>query len=603
MSAGAADPRGFPGSSPLKPAPPADGAWVSEQELRELLVTRLEVIDDAEFDRARTTAGRLHIPLERALADKSHVPFGFLLEQLAHLWGVGFIDLKIADVEPDALRLIPEEYARTHLLAPFEMCDQALKVAMHNPRDRAAIEGVGRWLPGCRVTPYLAPAPAIRRAHFLYRGNIREMLERTAAETTLVVTRSNQPAALDRSAVDLFTRILEYGVVARASDVHIEPFELESLVRYRIDGVLQEVLSLPPAAHAPLITRIKLLSGMRIDERRIPQDGRLEPDLPGLRMDLRVSTIPTPWGEKIALRILSKEAVYVDLQNSGLSASDYETLLGGLARPFGMVLVTGPTGSGKSTTLYAMLTRIGLDRHGAVNISTIEDPIEYVIPRVNQIPVNPAAGLDFASGLRALLRQDPDVIMVGEIRDRETAEIGVRAALVGRLLLATLHTNDATGAVPRLIDMGVEPFLLASTLVLVVAQRLVRRICVSCRESMPIDRGTAAALRGRPDFERLISGLRAEGVLGEADDPLAAVRIFKGKGCHQCQGSGYRGRLAVFELFTIDDRIREMIMGAADGAAIRAAAIAGGMKTLFQDGLAKVLLGETTLEEVFRVAL
>ena len=603
MSDVALDPRHAVRPLSERPAPQAGGGWVSEQELRELLVTRLEVIDDAEFERARATAARLHLPLERALADRSRVPIGFLLEQLAQLWEVGFIDLQITDVQPDALRLIPEDYARAHLLVPFEMRDQQLKVAMHNPRDRAAIEGAGRFMPGCRVTPYLAPEAAIRRAQFLYRGNVREMLERSAAETTLVVTRSNQGAALDRSAVTLLSRIIEYGVVARASDIHIEPFELETLVRYRIDGVLHEVLSLPPAAHAPLATRIKLLSGIRIDERRVPQDGRLEPDLPGVKMDLRVSTIPTRWGEKVALRILSKEAVYVDLESLGLGASDFETLLAGLARPFGMVLVTGPTGSGKSTTLYAMLTRIGLDRHGAVNISTIEDPIEYVMPRVNQIAVNPLAGLDFAGGLRALLRQDPDVIMVGEIRDRETAEIGVRAALVGRLLLATLHTNDATGAVPRLIDMGVEPFLLASTLVLVVAQRLVRRICVGCRESRPVDQGTAAALRGRPDFDRLIAGLRKEGLLGEADDPLAGVRTFKGKGCHQCNGSGFRGRLGVFELFSVDDEIRQMIVGSPDGAAIRAAAIAAGMKTMFQDGLAKVLLGETTLEEVFRVAV
>jgi type IV pilus assembly protein PilB len=582
---------------------PTGESWVSEQELRDLLVTRLELIDEGEFEQARTMAARLRLPLERALADRSRVPFGFLLEQLAHFWGIEFLDLKVSDVQPDALRMIPEDYARAHLLIPFEWKGQELKVAMANPRDDVALSEIRRWMAGYRVTPYLAPETAIRRAHILYRGNIREMLDRAAAETTGVFSQPAAAAAADRSAVDLFNRILEYAVVARASDVHIEPHERETLVRYRIDGVLHEALSLPPAAHPPLITRIKLLSGMRIDERRVPQDGRYEPDLSGFKMDLRVSSVPTQWGEKLALRVLSKETVYVDLEGLGLAPSDYEKLLAALFRPFGMVLVTGPTGCGKSTTLYAMLTRLGLERRGAVNLSTIEDPIEYLMPRVTQISLNPAAGLDFASGLRALLRQDPDVIMVGEIRDRETVEIAVRAALVGRLLLSTLHTNDATGAVPRLLDMGVEPFLLASTLVLVLAQRLVRRICVNCRESLAIDGATLAALQARPDFGRLVSVLRAEGTLGKGDQPLAGIRIFKGKGCSQCNGSGYRGRLGVFELFPIDDPIREMIMRGQDGGTIRAVAIATGMKTMFQDGLAKVLLGETTLEEVFRVAL
>ena len=322
-----------------------------------------------------------------------------------------------------------------------------------------------------------------------------------------------------------------------------------------------------------------------------------------MKLDLRVSSIPTPWGEKFALRVLSKETVYVDLEGLGLVASDYETVRDGLFRPFGMVLVTGPTGSGKSTTLYAMLTRLALERRGAVNISTIEDPIEYLMPGVNQIQVNPAADLDFAGGLRALLRQDPDIIMLGEIRDRETAEIAVRSALVGRLLLSTLHTNDAPGAVPRLLDMGIERFLLASTLVLVVAQRLVRRVCVACRESVALDRRMMSALRSRADFDRLVTRLRAEGLLGAGEDPFAGIRTFRGLGCRQCNGTGYRGRLGVFELFRVDDRIREMIMDAEDGNALKAAAVEAGMNSMFQDGLAKVFLGETTLEEVYRVAI
>jgi general secretion pathway protein E len=351
------------------------------------------------------------------------------------------------------------------------------------------------------------------------------------------------------------------------------------------------------------VARVKILASMRIDERRVPQDGRLELDLSGLRMDIRVSSIPTARGEKVVLRLLAKEAAFVGLEDLGLASSDFDTLRANLLRPFGMILVTGPTGSGKSTSLYAMLTRLGIERQHALNISTIEDPIEYTMPRVSQMAVNVAAGLEFADGLRALLRQDPDVIMVGEIRDRETADIGVRAALVGRLFLSTLHTNDSTGAIARLLDMGIEPFLLASTLVMVLAQRLVRRICMACRESFDGDATRLAALRARPDFDRTLGVLRSEGVLGVADNLSAGVRLFRGKGCQQCAGTGFRGRVGIFEVFKIDDDIRRMVMERRDGAVIREAAVTAGMKTMFQDGLAKALLGNTTLEEVFRVAL
>ena len=456
---------------------------------------------------------------------------------------------------------------------------------------------------GFRVVPFLAPARAIQRAQLLYKGDLRKMLEQAAAEEGDATRRPLRQGEEDQSAVDLLTRLLEYAAVSQASDIHIEPYELEVLVRYRIDGALHEVLSLAPAALASLVARIKVLSGMRIDERRAPQDGRFQASPGDVQMDLRVSSLPTLWGEKVVLRVLPREGITVDLEDLGLVASDYQVVLRNILRPFGMLLITGPTGSGKTTTLYAMLARLGLERQNVLNISTIEDPIEYTIPRVNQVLVNRSAGIEFATGLRALLRQDPDIIMVGEIRDRETVEIAVRAALIGRLLLSTLHTNDATAAVPRLLDMGVEPFLLASTLSLVIAQRLVRRICTNCRESITPDLPILHTLRARPDFEATIAVLQAEGVLGKTDDPLSSLRLFRGKGCPQCSGTGFRGRLGAFELFEIDDRVRGMIMARQDAAAIRAAAIAGGMKTMFQDGLAKVLLGETTLEEVWRVAL
>jgi type IV pilus assembly protein PilB len=575
------------------------GLRVSEDELRQLLVERLEIVDVSEFDRARTMATRLRVPLERALAERGRIPLSFLMRQLADAWNVAFLDLRISDVDAAALRALPEEYARTHDLVPVTLVGKTLRVAMRDPRDHRVIDEIER-MTRLQVIPLLTPEPAIARAHLLYRGDLREMLERTLTENGGQVATS---AGDDRSATQLVDRIMEYAAIARASDVHIEPYELEALVRCRIDGVLHEVLSLPLAALPSLVARIKVLAKLRIDERRAPQDGRFEVDLGGFKLEARVSTMPTHWGEKIVLRILSKDQVFLDLEDLGLSERDYKTVQRGILRPHGMVLVTGPTGSGKSTSLYAMMIRVSAERQSVVNISTIEDPVEYTVPRVNQTAVNVASGLEFAAGLRALLRQDPDVIMVGEIRDRETVEVAVRAALVGRLLLTTLHTNDATGTISRLLDMGVEPFLIASTLAMVIGQRLVRRICISCRESAPADDTSLRALRERPDFERIIEVLQRDGVLPEGEKPLDGAHFFRGRGCPQCGGSGFRGRIGAFEVFVVDDTVRALVMARADAASIRAAAIGAGMRTMFQDALAKAFLGETTLDEVFRVAL
>jgi type IV pilus assembly protein PilB len=418
--------------------------------------------------------------------ERARIPWAFLFKQLADSWNVGYVDLKISDVKPEALRAVPAEYARAHTLVPFARENGQLHVAMWDPRNRSVIDNLQR-MTGLVATPYLAPETAILRAHLLYKGDVRELLERAAGDETSRIGGPGRSGMAEPSAVELVDRIIEYAVVARASDIHIEPYELEVVVRCRVDGVLQEVLTLPPSMLPSLLARMKILSGMRVDERRAPQDGRFQVDVGGLKIDLRVSSLPTHWGEKFVLRVLSQEGATIDLEDLGLVAADYKIVLRNLLRPFGMVLITGPTGSGKTTTLYAMLMRVGTERHNVVNISTIEEPVEYTLPRVTQVPVNPSAGIEFASGLRALLRQDPDIIMVGEIRDRETADIAVRAALVGRLLLSTLHTNDTAGAVPRLLDIGVEPYLLASTLSLVVAQRLARRICAGCRTSVDPD--------------------------------------------------------------------------------------------------------------------
>jgi type IV pilus assembly protein PilB len=576
------------------------GLHISPKELRRLLVETLHVVPAIDFDKAADMARRFRVPLERALVERTGMPTVFLLKHLAEAWEVRFIDLKVTDVERAALDLVSETVARAHVVMPFKRSGHELQVATTNPHDDVALEVLAAAT-GLKIVPVLAAEIAIRRAHLLYRKEIREILDRPAVTSWGEAFRV-RPGGEDGAAVKILDRVLEYGALVQASDIHIEPYELETVVRYRVDGALRDVLSLPPTAIASLGARVKVVSRMKIDEHRVPQDGQFSIDLGGVNLDFRVSSLPTVWGEKLVLRIHSKEIAFQDLEDLGLSAGDHAKLLRAIRRPFGMALMTGPTASGKSTSLYAALIKLGAERQNTANISTIEDPVEFRLPRVTQTQINPAIHLEFGTTLRALLRQDPDIIMVGEIRDLETADLAVRAALVGRLFFSTLHTNDAPSAIPRLVDIGVEPFLLASTLNLVVAQRLIRRVCPTCRESVVPEHSVMESLRARPDFEALVNGLRAAGIVGEGPDPFGGLRLFLGRGCPQCAGTGYRRRLGVFEVMEVNDEIRDMIRQRRDSGLLREAAIRGGMTTMFQDGLAKAFLGETTLEEVFRVA-
>jgi type IV pilus assembly protein PilB len=575
------------------------GLAVSDRELRDLLVTDLEIISQAEFEKAAAAAQRRKIPLERAIAEQAKLPFLQLLHEIGRAWGCPFIDLKITDVQTDTLRLVREEVSRAKMLVAYDSTPESITVAMLNPRDRETVREIARAT-GREVKARLATESAIRRAQLLYHDDLVTQLKRSITANGVATALTTQQESVPSKAL---THILEFAAVTGASDIHIEPFEVDAVIRYRIDGVLHEVMTLTPVCVAAVTSRLKVLSNLRVDEKRAAQDGRFETDLSGVLIDLRVSTLPTMWGEKVVMRVLTRDHVLMDLEGLGFSACDYELMSGFLTRPHGMVLVTGPTGSGKTSTLYAFLMRIGSDRRNVVNLSTIEDPIEYTMPRVNQVPVNPAAGMDFASGLRALLRQDPDVIMVGEIRDRETADTAVRAALVGRLLFSSLHTNDSTSAVARMVDMGAEPYLLASTLAVVVAQRLVRRLCASCRQSYKPTPEEIAAIRMRGDFTHLARGLREYGVVSAGDDWLNGVRFFKSTGCAECRMSGYRGRVGIFEIFPVTDAVRPHIMEQRDNSVLRQAAVEAGMRTMLMDGVAKAIMGETSLEEVFRAAL
>lgn len=574
------------------------GLAIGEHELRELVVDRLEALSATDFSRAVALAHHRRVPLERAVAEQAKLPFGLLLQEVARSWNVPFVDLEVADVREDALTLVREDFARARLCIAYAATPTEVEVAMANPRDGGTIDEIAR-VTGRRVHPRLANVGAIRRAQLLYRTRLFRLLAR-AGETDAGTAGLAGPQ--DARVADVLTRILEYAVVTGASDVHIEPFEFDAVVRCRIDGVLHEVLTPVPAVAQALVARIKTLGSMRVEDRRTPQEGRFEADLSGVSVDLRASTLPTAWGEKAVIRVRPRDAAPLDLESLGLARVDRGLLTGRLSRG-GLILAAGPAGAGKTSTLYSLLMRVGADRRTAVNLATIEDPVERTLPRVNQVAVNIAAGLDFAHGLRALLRQDPDVVLVGEIRDRETADMTVRAALVGRQLFAGLHAHDAASAVTRLLDLGVEPYLLASTLSLVVAQRLVRRLCPDCRERHRPDAQAIDVLRAGGDGGALARGLLEYGVIADADDWPARVELFRAAGCAHCRFTGYRGRVGLFELLPMTEALRRPILQRSDAGALRTAALAAGMRALAVDGVAKVITGETSLDEVFRAAV
>jgi len=502
--------------------------------------------------------------------------------QLAHALSVQF-GLPLAkeeDFPQDIpIRGLSYEFLKKYNLFPLAIEDGIVKVAISDPLN---LEGVDKLEAGTglQAVPYIAPRSLIARkldSLFASRDSIMKTAIDNASET-ISETEDEidhlKDLAQEKGIIRLVNLIIENAVKDRASDIHIEPSEEVLRIRYRIDGVLYDRETLPLRMHPAIASRIKLLAGMNIAERRLPQDGRIEGTFAEREIDIRVSTIPTIHGEGIVMRLLDRERSFISLEALGFDnhlLKKYEEII---KLPYGMVLITGPTGSGKSTTLYATLDKLNSPEK---KIITIEDPVEYMIEGVNQIQVKPQIGLNFATGLRHILRQDPDIIMVGEIRDPETASIAVHAALTGHMLFSTLHTNDSASAVTRLIDMGVENYLVSSTLVAVLAQRLVRRICPYCKEPVEI----AISLRDK-------LGLRQK-------------TLYKGRGCRECSGTGYRGRIGVFELLEIDDDIRQLILKKSSSSEIMTTAKTKGMRTLQEDGLEKALAGITSLEEVVRV--
>ncbi len=470
-------------------------------------------------------------------------------------------------------------------------------MAMKDPLDLQVLEFIEKGS-GLRVQPFIAEASDIEYSiNEEYRKalgpEVTAALEEVGVTATKIeeqiedITKAEE-VIRDAPVARIVATVLEYAVKSRASDVHIEPGKVKTRIRYRIDGVLQERLSLPKKVHDSVVSRIKILSNLKIDEKRIPQDGRFKIEVGGKEIDLRVSTMPTAFGEKVAIRLLEGEGTIMGLPELGLRGLSLKRYEESLLKPHGIILVTGPTGSGKTMTLASALTKLNSVR---INIVTLEDPVEIQIPGVNQVQVNPPAGLTFASGLRSIVRQDPDVVMVGEIRDTETAELAIHAALTGHLVLSTLHTNSAAGALPRLMDMGIETFLLASTVNIVVAQRLVRTICEECKEKYE------APVVVVEDIKKVLGPLYPPKF--ERDGKLC---LHRGKGCRECGKTGFMGRTGIFEALSMSDRIQRLVLEHQPTGELHKVAVEEGMVTLKQDGYLKALEGLTTIEEVLRVA-
>lgn len=536
-----------------------------------------------------------------------------------------FIDLNPKDIKREILKLIPEKYARQYKAVLFGIEDDGSKlVAMDDTDDIQAINLLQKQL-GTNIKIFMAPTSSIVNALDQYRENVSTELGKVLSpdeEQEEEEEVSEEDIAEDSPIAKTVNLIIEYAINSGASDIHIEPRESYVSIRYRIDGVLKEANKLPKKIHGSLVSRIKILSNLKIDERRAPQDGRFKIQIGSGGYALRVSTLPIAEGEKVVMRILNESSKAATLEELGYWGGSLSTINNAIVQPHGMILVTGPTGSGKSTSLFSVLSLLNKP---AVNISTIEDPVEYKIPGANQTQVNPKAGMTFAAGLRALLRQDPNIIMVGEIRDGETAGLGVQAALTGHLVFATLHTNNAATCLPRLLDMGIEPFLIASTVRAVVGQRLVRRLCVDCRESFSpddaalkeVDRIFDISSPERIAYIHELEESALKGGIGKSNTSKtnksspeklstttsSITKLWRAKtdGCTSCAHTGYKGRIGIYETLGNSTDIQNLIIKNATSDAIQQAAIDNGMITMQMDGFIKALRGQTSVEEILRV--
>ena len=583
----------------------------SQHKIEELLLST-KLMTQGELEKVKNEALKVAKPLIAYIAEQQLISEEDLTRISAEASGVPYANLTQLLIPAEVSILIPRETAETYMAVPFGMQQGRVAIAMLDPTNIQAVDFLGRKM-NHAVTVYLASRASIDHVLGQFRNNVAADL--TAAmdvadksDDHLKIDSKNpkgvQNLVQDAPITKALNAILDYAAQSMASDIHIEPREKEMKIRYRIDGILQETMTLPKSIEPALISRIKILSNLRIDEHRIPQDGQFQISSSGREIDLRIAISPVVWGEQVVIRLLDKTGTVLTLDALGFRGRSARLIDEGIHRPHGMTLSTGPTGSGKSTTLYAVVQAI---KDVSINIVTLEDPVEYKMDGINQIQVNPDVGLTFANGLRSILRQDPNVVLVGEIRDKETADLAVQAALTGHVVLSTIHTNSAAGVLPRLLDMGIEPFLIASTVNTVVGQRLVRKLCEKCKTPFKTNEMQTKSIietigkvlpATKADLEKVKDDIGYDVI------PLASEAEFTAyapKGCTVCV-KGYKGRIGIYEVFAMTEAMEKLLLKRSTTSEVQNQAQDDGMLTMKQDGYFKVLSGLTTLEEVARVA-
>jgi len=560
------------------------------------------LVDEQKIDAAIEESAKTGKKLGDVLVEQKLVSADQLRQLFSYILGIPFVNIEKEIIPKDILQIVPEPIAKKYKIVAFKKNGTELKVAMLNPEDIQTIDFI-RKKTGLKISPCITSEKGIENALKLYEQSLKaefgDIIEKNASGVSQ--DDSLEKVAQELPVIRIVEALLKHAILQDASDIHIEPDEKEVRIRYRIDGMLHDAMTLPKTVLAGIVARIKILSNLKLDEHRLPQDGRFKIEQDDRRIAFRVSMLPVYSGEKIVMRLLDEGSKGLTLEAMGLWGDALEKIHRAIKRPNGMILVTGPTGSGKTTTLYTVMDILNTPK---VNISTVEDPIEYKMARINQTQVNPQIGLTFSQGLRALLRQDPDIIMVGEIRDKETMEIAVHAAMTGHLVLSTLHTNSAAGTVPRLIDMGAEPFLIASTLNVVMAQRLVRKLCPDCRQNFTLDAELLKSLGKEIDLDRILSVAAQNNFIDKniaAAKDWSKINFFRAAGCERCSQEGYKGRVGIYEVMEISDKIAKMVSARADSNEIEKEALEEGMMKMLEDGVVKALQGTTSIEEILRV--
>lgn len=559
-------------------------AWNSEDVYKQL--GELGIIDKITLNQCWEECGQRGVCFEDAIVAKGLISEANLGRIIADLMKVKFVHLGVTAIDLEVLKKVSFDFASVNQVIAFKEDENFLHVAMTNPEDER-IKNLLKKRVGKEVISFLATKRDIEDTLVMYHQNMQEVIEKIIKESRVKGVDEKNKKDVELPVIKIVETIITFGYQNKASDIHIEPQEKKSLIRFRVDGILADMASLPKDIHEQILTRIKVLASLRTDEQKAAQDGKIVTKVnhDENELDIRVSIVPVTDGEKCVLRLLSERSRQMSLQDLGLLDSDIEKLKTAYQMPHGMILSTGPTGCGKTTTMYGILKILNTRE---VNIATIEDPVEYEIEGTNQIQVNSKTGLTFAKGLRSIVRQDPNIILVGEIRDAETANISVNAAMTGHLVLSTLHTNDAATCFPRLLDMKIEPFLVGSTVNVVIGQRLVRKICLNCRESLAID------------LEQIKANFSAE-FIKKYNLEDKKNHFYHGRGCPVCHQTGYSGRIGIFEVMFVDDKIRKAIQEKRNASEINKIAIKNGMNSMLDDGLIKVKQGLTTIQEIIRV--